>query len=425
MNKINICKTILETIKTYIHSEDHLAAHRFPKHFTRKRLLSIQQIILFLLYSSKASMYQNLASILDDFGEDVFPDVSKQAVSKARQGIKPSLFSELFNLSSDIYYSNIDQRKNWHGYQVYAIDGTKLQLPNSTSNFEDFGHMFSPFNHNRKWSMALGSVVYDVLNDYIIHGSIQHYLYSERAAAVQHLISLEKLDIYKDAIVVFDRGYYSERLFRYCYNHKHLCLMRLKDNYKISRSCHGELITTLPGDPKVGSPDIKIRVIEVTLDNGCKEYLATNVFDTSLTAKDFKELYFLRWPVEGKYHELKSTLNIEEFNGATSISIQQEFYINLLISNLSALIKNAADEEIAKDAKTGNKYKYQANRTFIVGRVKRYFSRIILGLEDINCIEKIFREACKCKSQIQPGRSFKRPRIERDRKHFRNRKVTI
>ena len=75
-------------------------------------------------------MFQNLSSILDDFGEDEFPAVSKQAISKARQGIKPSLFRELFNLSSDIFYANIENRKNWHNYHIFAIDGTKLQLPN-------------------------------------------------------------------------------------------------------------------------------------------------------------------------------------------------------------------------------------------------------------------------------------------------------
>lgn len=424
MNKIDICKTILQSIQSYIFSEECLEAHRFPNHFIRKRLLSIQQIVLYLLYSSRASMFQNLASILDDFGENEFPDVSKQAVSKARQGIKPSLFQELFNLASDIFYANIDNRKTWHGYHIYAIDGTKLQLPNSKSNFEDFGQMFSPHNHERTWSMALGSIVYDVLEDFIVHGSIHYYLASERAAAMHHLISLEALDIYKDSIVIFDRGYYSERLFRYCYDNGHMCLMRLKENYKIAKSCHGELITILPGDPKTGSSDIKIRVIEVILDDGSKEYLATNVFDTALNADDFKELYFLRWPVESKYHELKATLNIEEFNGATSISIQQEFFINLLISNLSALIKNAADEEIEKNSRPGNKYKYQANRTFIVGRVRKYFSRIVLGFDEINVVEKIFQEACKCRSQIQPGRKNKRPRIERKRTHFRNRKVT-
>jgi hypothetical protein len=49
-------------------------------------------------------MYQNLAGIFADFPAFCFPKVSKQAISKARQGIKPSLFSDLFNLSVDIFY---------------------------------------------------------------------------------------------------------------------------------------------------------------------------------------------------------------------------------------------------------------------------------------------------------------------------------
>jgi len=50
--------------------------------------------------------------------------------------------------------------------------------------------------------------------------------------------------------------------------------------------------------------------------------------------------YFYRWPVETKYKELKSRLAIEEFSGATTTSVLQEFYINVLLSNLSSLIKN-------------------------------------------------------------------------------------
>lgn len=60
----------------------------------------------------------------------------------------------------------------------------------------------------------------------------------------------------------------------------------------------------------------------------------------------FRELYFYRWPVETKYKELKSRLAIEEFSGATTTSVLQEFYINVLLSNLSSLIKNQVDEEI-------------------------------------------------------------------------------
>lgn len=40
-------------------------------------------VIIYLLYSSKASMFQNLSRIRDDLSALSFPDVSKQALSKA------------------------------------------------------------------------------------------------------------------------------------------------------------------------------------------------------------------------------------------------------------------------------------------------------------------------------------------------------
>ena len=97
---------------------------------------------------------------------------------------------------------------------------------------------------------------------------------------------------------------------------------------------------------------------EVTLANGTKEYLATNLFDPSITQQMFQELYFYRWPVETKYKELKSRLAIEEFSGATTVSVFQEFYISLLLSNLSSLIKNQVDEEIQITANNSNKHHF-------------------------------------------------------------------
>ena len=425
MKKTEICKTIISSIKNYINSPECLAAHRSPNHFIRNRILSLQQVVMYLLYSSKASMFQNLASIIDDLGNDSFPVVSKQAVSKARKGIRPSLFQELFNLSVDIYYKNIGKRKTWHGKHIFAVDGSKVQLPNSISNFKEFGEMFSAHNHDRKFSMALASMVYDVLEDYIIHASINPYLASERQAAVNHLKTIENLGIYNNSIIIFDRGYYAEWLFRYCVSHSHPCVMRLKEKIKISRASHGDTITILPGNSKEGTEDIRIRVIAVPLESGETEYLATNIFDEDYTTDMFKELYFLRWPIESKYYELKYRVYLEEFNGATSNSIKQEFFINLLISNLSALIKNDADETIDKTANATNKYRYQANRTFIIGRIKKIFPKILAGVCDLSSIDQIFNDALKRKSQIQPGRKQKRPRIERKRKHFRNNKATV
>ena len=95
--------------------------------------------------------------------------------------------------------------------------------------------MFGYPDPSRRFTMGLGSIVYDVLDDYIVHASFQRYLASERSAALEHLHNLEDLNIYQNSVIIFDRGYYSEDMFRYCVEHQHLCLMRLKQNYNIAK----------------------------------------------------------------------------------------------------------------------------------------------------------------------------------------------
>lgn len=426
MNRIDICKNIIQSIKEYITTPGKLEPHRAKNHFVRKRKLSLFQVIMYLLYTSKASMFQNLSRIREDLGNLDFPDISKQALSKARQFINPALFKELYYLSVDLFYKQLPSRKLWNGYHLFAIDGSKIELPNSKSNFEFFGEMFGYPDPNRRFTMGLGSIVYDVLDDYIVHASFQRYLASERSVALEHLHNLEDLNIYQNSVVIFDRGYYSEDMFRYCIEHQHLCLMRLKQNYNIAKKCSGDIITVLPGNEKDRTEDTKIRVIEVILNDGTKEYLATNLFDSHISQQMFRELYFYRWPVETKYKELKSRLAIEEFSGATTTSVLQEFYINVLLSNLPSLIKNQVDEEIQITAKSTNKYRYQANRAFIIGRIKTIVPKILCNLFDLSVIDRLYKESLRCRSQIMPERTFRRKKNKAiDRTHFNNKKVAF
>lgn len=75
MNRIDICKNIIQSINEYITNPDKLEPHREKKHFIRKRKLSLFQVILYLLYSSKASMFQNLSCIREDLPSLDFPAV--------------------------------------------------------------------------------------------------------------------------------------------------------------------------------------------------------------------------------------------------------------------------------------------------------------------------------------------------------------
>ena len=385
-------------------------------------------IIVYLFYTSKQAMHINISHIRFDLPELDFPKVTKQAVSKARQGISPALFQALFSLSVDLFYKSIGKKKLWRDiYNVFAIDGSRFSVPNSKSNFQQYGEMFSRQDPNRRWSLALGSTIYDVCNDFIIHGLLTRYLGSERDAARKHFVDIEKLGLFKNSILIFDRGYYSEDMFRYFSERNYLCVMRIKEGLKLAKNCSGDCILTLPGDKEKDTSDIPVRVISVSLESGVTEYLVTTIFDESLTADDFRELYFLRWPIELKYGELKNQFLIEEFSGATSISVEQEFFINLLLSNISALLKSSADEEIEKGARKSNKFRYQANRSYIIGRLKWFIPRFLSDCIKIELLKEIFNDACAVRSQIQPGR--KCPRKERskarEQKHFNNRKIAI
>ena len=76
MNRIDICNNIIQSIKDYITDSNKMEPHRAKNHFTRNRKLSMLQTVLYLFYSNKASMYQNLSGIKDDLGNIHFPDIS-------------------------------------------------------------------------------------------------------------------------------------------------------------------------------------------------------------------------------------------------------------------------------------------------------------------------------------------------------------
>ena len=87
MNSLLICKQTLQKISELIQSKEFLDFHRLKNRFIRKGILTMTHIIVYLFYTSKQSMSINLSNILQDLPELKFPKVSKQAVSKARQGI--------------------------------------------------------------------------------------------------------------------------------------------------------------------------------------------------------------------------------------------------------------------------------------------------------------------------------------------------
>lgn len=110
---------------------------------------------------------------------------SKQAFSKGRQRIKPEAFRTLFQSVVGKFYEEADLT-SWKGYQLFGIDGTRLNLPCTTELAELYGTQTS---QGAPQVQALVSCVYDLLHGIIVDTRFERCNSSEREAAKEMITS--------------------------------------------------------------------------------------------------------------------------------------------------------------------------------------------------------------------------------------------
>lgn len=411
MNTANLLTTIFRLANEKINSNIFREKYRIGKAFTRTRNLSFSNLIYFILQSTHKSISINYTQLLEKLSHEKLTFVSKQAISKARQGISPDAFKELFRISVEQFYKVPDILNNWNGFHIYAVDGSTIQIPESKENSIFFGS--NPNKTAKESPLASISVLYDVLNDVLVDTSLYPYRYNERAAAKEHLQFLPK---FQNTIILFDRGYPSEELFRFLDSRNIFFLMRLPKTYKKAIFEEKDFTFSYPDSDK--KKHLTLRSIHFPLEDGKTEYLVTNIMQSKLEYSLFKELYSLRWGVESKYRELKNRLEIEAFNSIKPICIQQEFFAAMFISNLAAILKRSADSCIS--VSNTNKYLYKTNRSYILNRIKSYMVPLLITSlsECQRMILKIIEEASKVLSIIRPGRKFGRYRKHTRRRYY-------
>ena len=170
---------------------------------------------------------------------------------------------------------------------------------------------------------------------------------------------------------------------------------------------------------------LTLRSVHFLLEDGSTEYLVTNLTPEQMAAENFSDLYRLRWGVESKYRELKNRLEIEAFNSVKPVSIRQEFFAAMYLSNLAAIIKSEADSRIIVSA--DNRCDYQSNRSYILNRIKSCIIRLLRSSLSI-CNEMICRiveESSKIYSIIRPDRKFGRYRKHTRRRYYSHMKSCI
>ena len=344
-------------------------------------------------------------------------EVTKGALSQARAKLEPRAFKRLNDVACNTFY-DLAPYHVWYNFRVLAVDGTRLVLPNHPTVIEEFGqHNFGPKADSPR-SLAMASMLYDVLNQLTIDSEIAPYSSSERDLLMKHLEKTKAGDL-----LLLDRGYPSIwLLFLLKARGVEFCV-RMKDDWWLSvkgfvESDEKERIVTytlpkkdrkkLEEYPQMKDQNITCRLIKIELENGEKEILCTSLTDMKKHEYfDFEELYHYRWNEEEAYKLLKSRIELENFSGKTSVAVQQDFYAKILLMTLCAAYAHPIEERVTNEYKADKEraYDQKINRTnalsmtqdiLISVMIKRQYNKALEAFDDI--VEKT-REI------IRPGRS--------------------
>ena len=393
---------------------------RSKKDFTRERKMPFKKVVLFMMNLSRRSLQIEITSFIRSFGDGV-RDVTSSAFNQNRKKIDPLLFRELLQVLNREFYTGNDERVLlWEGMRLLATDGSILSLPQTDELRDIYGGSSNQFGC--RVVNARSSVLYDVLNNMVIHGVLSTYHVGERELAKQHLPHCGKGDI-----VIYDRGYPGYSLMAAVVDRGAEFLMRCTHtfNQQVEDFLASDLLSCTvrmeagknarPGRGTKQSDRVAVRMVKVLLDGGEVETLLTSLLDeVRYPTAIFKDLYHKRWGVERFYNVVKNIARVENFTGHKDLVIQQDFHCALLMCNVHSLLLSEAQEEMpAKHP--DQKYAYKINNNISFGFMKNEIVRILIEENSEQMMTSLKELFLSNTIPIRPGRHF-----PRDRDKYRN-----
>jgi len=411
----------LDQVKNKLISADIISQYKMSKSdFTRVRKQSfhgtIVLIINFLTKSLPVEIQNFIGFIKQNIQEKEVKDFTTSAFVQYRNKIKPEVFKYLSdNLIQEFYTDNDESINLWNGFRLLAVDGSIVNLPDNKPLELIYGRTYN--KSGTGVIQARASVLYDVLNKFVIDGCLSPLSTGERVLAINHLAFSKTRDL-----IIYDRGYPSFNLVYEHFERRIDFLMRVQTSFnKITREFYesrleSNIVKICPDKKtkhinKVYSKDTfqEVRLVRVKLPNGEIEILMSSLLDSQKYPNSiFKDLYFLRWGVETFYDELKNKIKAEHFSGYSNQSILQDFYAALFISNVQSLIVGEINNELAlKSEKT--KYQYKVNNNLSYGFMKNRIITLFFSDKPMEVIVSELKDLFKKHTiPIRPNRKFKR-----------------
>lgn len=282
--------------------------------------------------------------------------VTPEAACKARYRLGP----EPVRLAFEETARRIAPPPTFHGFAVYAIDGTTMNMPDTPDNDAAFGR-HQPSQGRSAFPQMKVVTLMDVHSHRVRAFEYGPYSLPERPSGLRLLQSLGPGDL-----AILDRGF-PGRYECYAANQcQAKFVVRIQNDWELSPAvvlADGtalvdlKAMVPLPQDQqtkwkKRAAKTVRLRLITYRVGQGEVVRLLTNLLDPeTYPAEDIARLYHERWETELLNAELKITLAtvkrgrlLTTFRSKRPRGVLQELYALLLANNLIRETMGAAAE---------------------------------------------------------------------------------
>lgn len=421
---------ITQNITDELHSPAfRKAAKKDPLAQHRDRKLTLANLIC-IIVTFKTAIQRELDTFFKALSNSEFNirQVTKGAFSQARAKLNPWAFQRLNQIATDTFYAEAEYH-TWQGFRLLAVDGTRLVLPNHPTIIDHFGqHQFGP-NADSPKSLALASVLYDVLNLISIDGQIDRYDSDERTLLLQHMDKLKKGDL-----LLLDRGYPCFWLLFLLQAKGIAFCVRLKENWwtQVNSFTKSDLqeqlvwfdlpkkdLDKLAEYPLYQHRRIQCRLVKVVLETGETEVLCTSLLDSNAyPVAVFGPLYHYRWQEEEAYKLFKCRAEVENFSGKTALAIQQDFFAKLFLMTLCAAYAHPIEARVRQEYQVDaeRQFAQQINRTHALSVTQHLVIGVFLKNQFKKAIAAFDTLVFQTRELIRPHR--KEPRKHKPKKQY-------
>jgi hypothetical protein len=367
----------------------------------------------FLRKSLSLEIENFVSHVKSIFGTGTFSSFTKSAFIQCRKKIQPEVFKHLnHRLIEEFYTDNEASVKLWRGFRLLSVDGSRLTLPTTKELRNTYG--FAKNNTESGVVQGCVSVLYDVLNKYLLNAELYALKIGEKTVAPKHLEHARIKDL-----IIYDRGY---TCFNMVYEHNKRgidFIIRVRQEFSnliyafYESGKRSEIVKMYPGrSTKISDKEydrntfVEIRLVKVELSSNETEILMTSLKD-EIQFPDFifKELYRAGWGIETFYDELKNKLKVEYFSGYSKQSILQDFYVTIFVSNLQSLIVGEINDELCEQSNT----KYKVNSNLSYGLLKNRIITLFFSKTDTDILFNELKDLFKKHLiPVRPGRTYER-----------------